>query len=443
MIRPGWRTSGSTALFTFLNFNGENTLETLRPKRTMGHRIGLRFRVLWFFDRFLRNNVFTQIAVRREHAMTLGIVAFSEAQQEEINDALQRLARDDVDFASHLEEELERSDDEQFVGLLVKNLENIQGDERDIIILSVCSGFAPNGKIRMNFGPINRSGGEKRLNVAFSRAKQNMCVVSSITGVNITNDYHEGAYCLKQYLNYAEAASIGNAEAAARILGSLDPRQGSDAEDRASPEILVDQVAAALIAKDYVVDTDIGQSHFRCDLAVRKQGDDAFRLGILIDGAGFYQQSDLLEREMLRPRLLRNFGWTITHVLASHWYSDRAGCLQRIESLIEGEPEELPSEDSLDEEISEAIVPAGESIQTADSASEENEVCYLEVRSDRSAKFWEITRSGSSHTVRFGRIETKGQSRTKVFDDAEAAKRDLGRLVREKIAKGYVRTEPG
>ena len=110
------------------------------------------------------------------------------------------LAEEDEKFSDRLEAEFEREDKDQFVGLLVKNLENIQGDERDIIILSVCYGRGPNGKILMNFGPINQSGGEKRLNVAFSRAKQHMAVVSSIHHPEITNDYNEGARCLKNYL---------------------------------------------------------------------------------------------------------------------------------------------------------------------------------------------------------------------------------------------------
>jgi len=100
--------------------------------------------------------------------------------------------------------------DGQFVGLLVKNLENIQGDERDVIILSVFYGYGPNGKMLMNFGPINKSGGERRLNVAFSRAKHHMAVVSSIQFTDITNEYNDGANCLKNYLRYAEAVSVGN-----------------------------------------------------------------------------------------------------------------------------------------------------------------------------------------------------------------------------------------
>ncbi len=92
--------------------------------------------------------------------MSIGIVAFSEAQQDEIEGALERLTQDDRDFRDLLDRELEREEDGQFVGLLVKNLENIQGDERDVIILSICYGHGPNGKMLMNFGPINKSGGE-------------------------------------------------------------------------------------------------------------------------------------------------------------------------------------------------------------------------------------------------------------------------------------------
>ena len=100
---------------------------------------------------------------------SIGIIAFSEAQQGEIETALNRLAETDDKFRAALDAELEREQNGQFVGLLVKNLENIQGDERDIILLSVCYGPGPNGKMLMNFGPINQSGGERRLNVAFSR----------------------------------------------------------------------------------------------------------------------------------------------------------------------------------------------------------------------------------------------------------------------------------
>ena len=84
------------------------------------------------------------------------------------------------DFAARLEAEYVREEDDQFCGLFVKNLENVQGDERDIILLSICYGPDANGRMLMNFGPINQRGGEKRLNVIFTRARHHMAVVSSI-----------------------------------------------------------------------------------------------------------------------------------------------------------------------------------------------------------------------------------------------------------------------
>ncbi len=159
--------------------------------------------------------------LRRESGRSIGIVAFSEAQQDEIEGALQRLAQDDAEFRDRLDAEWEREIEGQFVGLLVKNLENIQGDERDIMILSVCYGYGPNGKMLMNFGPINKSGGERRLNVAFSRAKHHMAIVSSIQHADITNDYNDGANCLKNYLRYAEAVSTGNRDASHRVLHGM------------------------------------------------------------------------------------------------------------------------------------------------------------------------------------------------------------------------------
>ena len=89
----------------------------------------------------------------------------------------------------------------------------VQGDERDVIVISVCYGPDKQGRMRMNFGPINRSGGEKRLNVIFSRAKEHVALVSTIKGDTITNDYNTGALCLKTYLKFADAVSRGDQEA--------------------------------------------------------------------------------------------------------------------------------------------------------------------------------------------------------------------------------------
>jgi len=123
--------------------------------------------------------------LNKDDKQSIGVVAFSQEQQYEIENALIRLASSDKDFENKLEEEYQRQEEGQFVGLFVKNLENVQGDERDIIIMSVCYGHDHNKRMIMNFGPINRKGGEKRLNVIFSRAKKHMAIISSIKYADI------------------------------------------------------------------------------------------------------------------------------------------------------------------------------------------------------------------------------------------------------------------
>ncbi|PQO38849.1 DNA helicase [Blastopirellula marina] len=397
--------------------------------------------------------------IRDPGGKTIGVVAFSEAQQGEIQDALLRLAGEDKVFANRLELEYERDDDGQFVGLLVKNLENIQGDERDVIILSVCYGKDRHGKMRMNFGPINKSGGEKRLNVAFSRAKEHMALVSSIKHTEITNDYNDGANCLKQYLRYAEAASISDSATVHSVLRGLS-RWMDSSESKRQQNTLAEAISAKLKEKGFIVDADVGHSHFRCDLAIHRPGDEAYRLGVLLDTLEHYEQSDLLERDMMRPRLLRNFGWRITQVFAKDWYADPASELDRLLQILAGaedpwlashEKELGESVDITDEEQpttavevddasehSELELARLEKTPVAEDTSISKEQSYLELKDDHSQKFWEITLSGNSYTVRFGRIGTSGQSRTKTFADNTTAAQDYQRLLREKTAKGYI-----
>lgn len=266
---------------------------------------------------------------------SIGIVAFSEAQQSEIEEALERLASEDRDFKTRLDAELEREHEGQFVGLLVKNLENIQGDERDIVIMSVCYGYDNNRKMRMNFGPINQSGGDKRLNVAFSRAKQRMVLVSSIRDTDITNDYNDGASCLKHYLRYAEACSRGDAQTASQTLNDLALwRDESDNDEADRGDVVAESIATVFEQRGYRVDRGVGQSAFRCDLAIARPGDETYRVGVLIDNARYYQQADLIERDLVRPTLLNIFGWRIATVLAKDWYEDREAVITQIEGVI-------------------------------------------------------------------------------------------------------------
>lgn len=277
--------------------------------------------------------------LQQETGRSIGVVAFSEAQQEEIELALQRLAGDDPEFRSQLDRELEREEDGQFVGLLVKNLENIQGDERDIVILSICYGYDDERKMRMNFGPINKGGGEKRLNVAFSRAKSHMAVVTSIRHGDITNDYNDGANCLKRYLRYAEAVSAGDHEGANAVLRVVPGRDADRQSSTDKPQMpLVDSLAESLRQRGFLVDLAVGQSHFRCDLAVRREGDASYRLGILVDDQAYYG-ADVLERDVMRPKLLRAFGWNVAFVLAKDWHDDSEAVLGNLLKQLEQQDE--------------------------------------------------------------------------------------------------------
>ena len=264
---------------------------------------------------------------------TVGVIAFSQAQQSEIESALARLAESDEQFAHRLEEEAVREENGQFVGLLVKNLENIQGDERDVILLSVCYGPDQQGRMRMNFGPINKSGGEKRLNVAFSRAKHHMSIISSIRHSAITNDYNTGAATLRDYLRYADAISGGRSQEAADILRRLQSTSvRTESEYDETPSPLKQKLSEALKQRGWVVNHDVGQSRFRIDLAISKPGDSRYRLGILLDDTT-YRRSDLFERDVQRPMLLEAFGWSVTMLLAKDWYTNPAAELERIEKL--------------------------------------------------------------------------------------------------------------
>jgi len=269
-----------------------------------------------------------------EDQVSLGIVAFSEAQQDEIESALQRLAGQDPDFQARLDAEYEREQEGQYVGLIVKNLENIQGDERDVIILSVCYGPDSDGRMRMNFGPINQAGGEKRLNVAFSRAKHHMAIVSTIQPAQITNEYNDGARCLKNYLRYASAASVGDQAAMQQVLLEMSPWSGAKRGAVAVDDEIVRRIGCAIEQRGFLVDYHVGQSSLRCHLAVRCQGDAEYRLGILVDTEEFYQQMEPLEREMMKPKLLEAFGWSVMHVTAKDWCQDSEQVLERICQIL-------------------------------------------------------------------------------------------------------------
>ncbi|MBL0053808.1 MAG: DUF4011 domain-containing protein [Bacteroidetes bacterium] len=261
--------------------------------------------------------------LNEKNNMSIGVVAFSMEQQGEIENAVQELFAIDKEFERAIEEEYKRVDDNQFAGIFFKNLENVQGDERDIIIMSTCYGYDAKGKMTMNFGPINRRGGEKRLNVIFSRAKKRMCVVSSMKFTDIKNEYNEGANYFRKYLQYTELASNGDMAMANLVLKSVTDEKNIAANIH-EPSAMVYEIEQWLQANGFVTKINIGQSHFKCHIGIKKNlTDKSFFAGILIDDSVHYQNNDVLEQYLFKPEILKNSGWKIIQVLTKDWYENK------------------------------------------------------------------------------------------------------------------------
>lgn len=354
---------------------------------------------------------------------SIGIVAFSQEQQQAIGDALDRLAGEDPGFAQRLEEAFNRTENDQFIGLIIKNLENIQGDERDIIIMSVCYGFDSRRRLLMNFGPVNKRGGEKRLNVLFSRARMHMAVISSIRHDNISNVYNEGANYLRRFLQYAELISEGRMAAARGILDSLAPPK--EAAGPVLQTIIRLQLKEQLTALGHEVAEEVGQSDFKCSLAVKKHPEDEhYSLAILIDDERHYRNDNLMEQYYQRPAILERFGWKALPVYAKDWLHQPQKVMELILKALGASSAPLVP-DPIDNPVS----PAG--------AYDHLEFRRLLSADTGGEKFWEAATEGKQLIIRRGKTGSKGQILFKTFPDEESARKEWNRQWEEQKQKGY------
>jgi hypothetical protein len=262
---------------------------------------------------------------------SLGVVTFNYVQQELIRDlldqTLERLNRESPQLGQQLMAAMQRFDQEAFMGLFVKNIENVQGDERDVIIFS--TGYAPDDKGRLSaqFGLLNQAGGENRLNVAVSRARQKIYIVCSFMpgDLRVADTLHPGPRLLQQYLAYGYAVSQGQRPA--------ELMQSSPAPE---PGVIAAWLAAALTQRGYQVVHALGDTRWRLDMAVRDPADPAqFKLGIECEGAFYFSGASVKEREVYRPALLRDRGWQVYRVWARNFWRNRDKELEQILRLLE------------------------------------------------------------------------------------------------------------
>jgi len=255
----------------------------------------------------------------RESRLTIGVVTFNTEQKDLIEDLLDEERRRDPAIEPYFDEvELEP--------LFVKNLESVQGDERDIMYFSITYGPDLAGAVSMNFGPMNRTGGERRLNVAITRARHELRVFSSLKGeqMDLARTQALGVRDLKHFLEFAERGPRALAEATKGSLGDFE-----------SP--FEEAVAAALASKGWELHTQIGASSFRIDLAVvHPDARGSYLTGIECDGATYHRSATARDRDMLREQVLRGLGWQIERVWSTDWWVDRVGTLEKLDAKLRG-----------------------------------------------------------------------------------------------------------
>lgn len=235
---------------------------------------------------------------------SIGVVTFSESQRKCVEDEIEcRRAKDDS------YEEFFREDREE--PFFVKNLENVQGDERDTIIFSVGYGkTGPGEDLYMNFGPLNRKGGERRLNVAVTRAKYAVIVVSSIKAqdMRVTESSPRGVHLLQDYLAFAEQG-----------VAALDGEQ-TGVDELEMKSSFENSVCEFLRANGYDFATRVGCSEYRVDIAIRHPSvPGKYILGIECDGAAYRAARTARDRDRLRQSVLENMGWRFYRVWSAVW----------------------------------------------------------------------------------------------------------------------------
>ncbi len=270
----------------------------------------------------------------RKNNETIGIITFNASQRDLINDMIDEECSKDPTFGKNVTDEMKRFDNGEDVGLFIKNIESVQGDERDVIMFSI--GYAKNneGKLMQRFGWLNNRGGENRLNVAISRAKKKIYIVSSFEpkDLQVEDNKNDGPKILKKYLQYADAVSNGNKDLADSILHSFGDERWSEPKDFNSGRI-ADRVYDALIKKGYTVERDVGIGGYQIDMAIKQ--DDKFILGIECDSRLYEMSSSTRERDYHRQKYLESRGWNIHRVWTPGFWKDPEKEVNNIVKSIE------------------------------------------------------------------------------------------------------------
>lgn len=277
------------------------------------------------------------ILKNRKNNETIGVITFNSSQMNLIEDLIEKEKMLDSEFATQMIAEENRISNGENISFFVKNIETVQGDERDIIIF--CIGYAKNekGRVAINFGWLNQDGGENRLNVAISRAKEKIYVVTSIEPEELVVDYtkNDGPKLFKQYLEYVKALSDGNKELAKTQLLALLDRKESDNQQLIFDSDFEEEVCDKLIEQGYNVETQYGVGGYRIDLVIKSKDDKKNLLGIECDGRLYHSSKYARERDYHRQKYLESRGWKIYRIWSTNWWKNPDLEIKKIKNYIE------------------------------------------------------------------------------------------------------------
>ena len=278
---------------------------------------------------------------------TIGVVTFNMKQAELILGRLDARADQDRAFGRAFIRERTRKAQGEDVGFFVKNLENVQGDERDWIVFSTTFGRDEEGVFRRSFGALNQQGGERRLNVAVTRARQKVVIVTSMPTAEISDALGSGRPpvrardYLQIYMQYAELVSSGDLDQAMKLLelfGPPDPRAALPQQDE--PDELIQQALAALRAEGFDAAILPREDAFSVDIAVSDPGEARYVLGVEFDSPRHKLLARARAREIWRPKLMTRSGLRLHRISSAEWVrnpdAERARLLEAAREVLEG-----------------------------------------------------------------------------------------------------------
>ena len=271
----------------------------------------------------------------RKENETIGVITFNVEQENAIEDIIDRECFRDEQFRSYIIKERARKENGEDVSIFVKNIENVQGDERDIIIFSIGYAYNEAGKIVSNFGSLSVEGGENRLNVSITRAKKKIYVVTSIEPEDLKTDTvkNQGPKLFKKYLEYVRAVSDGNKKEARLILKSL-----SGVTDPPPPPFVAPiemQIKEQLEKKGYQAELGLGNSKVKISLAVYDQETERYLVGVQTEADAIASSTSIIERDVYIPEFLESRGWNILRVWNRDWWLHPQNVISEIISLAQ------------------------------------------------------------------------------------------------------------